>query len=224
MTVENNVKKLDEEIVNVDPISSFSFSSSPTLTNLVTALVAARSKFKPIPKDKVNPHYRNKYASLDAILTATMPSLLKEGLIVTQLVEGTLQEPILTTRLYHTSGEYLEGKMTLSKAADMQKLGSAITYGRRYCLSALLSISADEDDDGNAASGSGNTNNTSNTISEAQAKRLLAISKSEGWEASQVSAFLKSKKIGKSTDIKKSDYDGICKALADKSIKDKFIK
>jgi len=61
-------------------------------------------------------------------------------------------EIVLDTRLLHSSGEWIEGRMTLPVSkADAQGYGSALTYARRYGLCAAVGI-APEDDDGNAAS------------------------------------------------------------------------
>jgi len=62
--------------------------------------------------------------------------------------------PVLVTRIIHTSGEHIEGEFPLvcKDPNDPQKLGSAVTYARRYALSAALGITAD-DDDGQAAAG-----------------------------------------------------------------------
>jgi hypothetical protein len=118
------------------------------MKELLAALVAAKASFKPIPKDKVNPFHKSKYASLDAVLGAVEPSLLLNGLTLSH----TVAEGKLITRLYHTSGDYLESSFNLPELSDPQKLGSIISYYRRYAVCGLLSVTADEDDDGNAVS------------------------------------------------------------------------
>jgi ERF superfamily len=117
------------------------------MKELLTALVAAKTTFKPIPKDKVNPFHKSKYASLDAVLGAVEPSLLTNGLTLSHTVDSGR----LITRLYHTSGDFLESSFSLPELSDPQKLGSIISYYRRYAVCGLLSVTADEDDDGNAA-------------------------------------------------------------------------
>ena len=65
---------------------------------------------------------------------------------------------MLTTRVFHESGEWLEDQILMTdtelqgKANDTQKLGASITYFRRYVLSSIFGVSADEDVDGNLAS------------------------------------------------------------------------
>lgn len=117
------------------------------MKELLTALVAAKAAFKPIPKDKVNPFHKSRYASLDAVLGAVEPSLLTNGLTLSH----TVAEGKLVTRLYHTSGDYLESSFNLPELSDPQKLGSQISYYRRYAVCGLLSVTADEDDDCEAA-------------------------------------------------------------------------
>lgn len=118
------------------------------MQELLTALVKAKPVFTAIPKDKTNPHYKSKYASLDGVLAAVEPALHQNGLVIVQTVE----ESHLVTRLYHTSGQSLESKLPIPVGiSDPQKLGSAITYYRRYAVCSLLSVTADEDDDGNNA-------------------------------------------------------------------------
>ncbi len=117
------------------------------MKELLTALCKAKQQFTPIGKDKANSHLKYKYASLDSVLAAVEPALHTHELILSSsVVDGCL-----ITRLYHISGECLESSFKLPDIADPQKIGSAITYYRRYTICGLLSITADEDDDGVAA-------------------------------------------------------------------------
>jgi hypothetical protein len=117
------------------------------MKELLTALCKAKQQFMPIGKDKANSHLKYKYASLDSVLAAVEPALhAHELMLSSSVVDGCL-----ITRLYHISGEYLESSFKLPDIADPQKIGSAITYYRRYTICGLLSITADEDDDGVAA-------------------------------------------------------------------------
>jgi hypothetical protein len=122
------------------------------MSELFKALAAAQAKFPEISKDKVNPHFKSKYVSLDAILSATRPALTENGLAVS----SRFGEHSIEAVLMHSSGEQITSgpvPLILGKN-DMQGLGSAITYARRYAIGALLGISPDEDDDGNAAAAS----------------------------------------------------------------------
>ncbi len=121
---------------------------------LAEALVAAQAEFPAVEPNAVNPHFKSKFVTLDHLIAKTRPILNKHGLAITQ--EPSVSEggfPTLTTTLLHISGESRSSVMPLLLTKqDMQGLGAALTYAKRYAWSAALGISADEDDDGNAAS------------------------------------------------------------------------
>lgn len=131
---------------------------SETITAIAPAIVKASAELGPIAKDATNPAFRNKYATLDAIMEQVRPVLAKHGLAVMQgvthpeTVDGRVVGLAVETRLLHQSGEWIASTVTLPvEKATAQGAGSAISYGRRYGLSAMLGLTA-EDDDGNAAS------------------------------------------------------------------------
>lgn len=131
---------------------------SETITAIAPAIVKASAELGPIAKDATNPAFRNKYATLDAIMEQVRPILAKHGLAVMQgvthpeTVDGRVVGLAVETRLLHLSGEWIASTVTLPvEKATAQGAGSAISYGRRYGLSAMLGLTA-EDDDGNAAS------------------------------------------------------------------------
>lgn len=144
---------------------------SSSIAALAAALAAAQKNFGAIPKDRevtvttqTGGSYKFKYATLDAIMGATMPALSEQGLAVSQALTEWGSNYAVETTLYHASGEwisnvtpmFLAGKRT-KEGHDLppgnQELGSAQTYARRYGYSALVCITADEDDDGNHADG-----------------------------------------------------------------------
>jgi hypothetical protein len=126
---------------------------SPTLGELAKALAKAQGVMEAAPKDSVNPHFRSKYADLASIREACRKPLADNGLAVVQRVSSTAKGVIVTTQLIHASGEWVRDRLEIPVAAQTaQGMGSAITYGRRYGLAAMLGIVAEEDDDGNAAS------------------------------------------------------------------------
>jgi len=118
------------------------------MIELIKALIKARAEFPSIQKDKINPHFKVSYASLDSVLDAVTPVLCKHGLAIVQVME---KGSILKTNLFHESGEFLTSEYELPDIQDSQKKGAALTYARRYTVCALLSITADEDDDANSA-------------------------------------------------------------------------
>lgn len=128
--------------------------TSNEVDKLHLAYVNAQSEFTPVIKNGFNPHFKNKFADIGSIKAATDPALHKHGLAIVQNVSAGDGGVNITTRIMHVSGQWLETDPAFFPASkqDAQGMGSATTYGRRYQLAALLSISAEEDDDGNAAS------------------------------------------------------------------------
>lgn len=127
---------------------------SESIKEIAAALAAFQAEVKDPARDGSNPHFKSKYVQLDGLLAAVRPMLSKHGLSVIQSTGGDGQNITVTTMLMHTSGEWIETDNLTLKAqqATPQGAGSAITYGRRYGLSAALGVAWDDDDDGNAAS------------------------------------------------------------------------
>lgn len=129
-------------------------SMSSDIKDLATALSKAQSTMKSALKDKENPHFRSKYADLDAIWDACRESLTENGLSVIQTHGSDQSGAFLKTLLVHSSGQFISSitPLILPDRATMQQLGSAITYARRYSLASIVGVTSDEDDDGNAVS------------------------------------------------------------------------
>lgn len=128
-------------------------NTSPTVGKLAAALADAHKAMPPITKDSANPHFKSRYLSLDGLLGAVRGPLLANGILLIQSTSDSDDAGLgVVTRLQHTSGEFIEGvvRMPLEKPTP-QAAGSAITYGRRYGLEAILGLTGSEDDDGNTA-------------------------------------------------------------------------
>ena len=127
---------------------------SESIKQIAAALAAFQAEVKDPARDGENPHFRSKYVQIDGLLAAVRPILSKHGLSVVQSTGGDGQDISVTTEIMHTSGEWIRTDALILKAvkADPQGAGSAVTYGRRYSLSAALGVAWDDDDDGNAAS------------------------------------------------------------------------
>jgi hypothetical protein len=114
----------------------------------VKALIEAKKKFKALVKNKVNPHFRSRYADLAAVHDAVDDALSANGLTVMQpLCFDEKYGHVIKTELLHVSGESKVSMYPLPGGVKSQDLASAITYGRRYSLSSLLGIAADDEDD-----------------------------------------------------------------------------
>lgn len=130
-------------------------NQSPEIKDLVAALVKAQAQLKPATKDGTNPHFKSSYATLQSVWDAARAVLTPNNLAVTQTFDSRSdgEEVRIATTLMHVSGQWISGTLALKPTKnDPQGAGSAITYGRRYALAAILGIVAEEDDDGNAAS------------------------------------------------------------------------
>ena len=128
---------------------------SEKIDQLAAALVLAQPEIETAKMDCVNPFFKSKYADLGSVWDAVRPALAKNGLTVTQFPDSINGEPALTTMLIHQSGQWMKATYPLvvaGKDENAQGYGSAITYARRYGLSAVLGVIADADDDGNSAS------------------------------------------------------------------------
>jgi len=140
-------------------------NKSDSIKEIASALAKFQGEVKDPVKDSDNPFFKSKYVELDGLLAAVRPVLSKNGLSFIQSPGGNGQDITITTLLMHSSGEWIEfDPLTLHAVkTDPQGAGSAITYARRYALSAILGVAWDDDDDGNKASlsdkkGSSNTN------------------------------------------------------------------
>lgn len=128
---------------------------SEQLGELAKALAAAQGQMENAKKDSKNPHFGSSYADLASVWDACRAALSSNGLAVVQTVAAGDHGATVTvhTLLLHSSGQFIREALTLPVAQKTpQGVGSAITYGRRYSLAALVGI-AQEDDDGNAGSG-----------------------------------------------------------------------
>lgn len=130
---------------------------SATVGKIAEALCAAQAELPAAIKGSVNPHLKNRYADLNAIYEAARATLAKHDLAVVQTMQPTDGKAHVRTTLLHKSGEWIAGElvMPLDRNGGPQGMGSAITYARRYSLSAIIGIVTEEDDDAEAAQGRG---------------------------------------------------------------------
>lgn len=126
--------------------------------NLAAALAAAQGLIVAAEKNRENPFFKSRYATLESVWDACRDALSSNGLAVIQIpVNGEERGQVgVTTILCHASGEQVSGTI-YAKAMkdDAQGYGSVITYLRRYSLAAFVGVTSEEDDDGNAATQQG---------------------------------------------------------------------
>jgi len=150
---------------------------SDEIGQIALALSIAQGKFKPIERKSINPFFKSKYADLASIKDGVTEALSANKIAVFQLIQPDENTAIVDTILAHESGQWIKSTVSLKPkkqikkeigkypdgnpkyetetidANDPQSMGSAITYARRYGLSAILGIATEDEDDGNGASG-----------------------------------------------------------------------
>lgn len=139
--------------------------TSEEIDKIAVALVKFQGEVESPKKSVENDAFKKdgkarKYADLDAIIKTVTPALSKNGLMQQQFTGTDMESKTvhITTMLLHDSGQYMVGDTLILPAEsygkfNAQTIGSAITYGRRYSLSAILGIASENDDDANSISG-----------------------------------------------------------------------
>jgi hypothetical protein len=122
--------------------------TSESITKIAPALVAAQQEIKFAIKDATNPHFKSRYADLGSVIDAVKLSLNDNGIAFMQTpTESSLGTLALTTRLIHSSGEWIEDTAICPlQKNDPQGYGSALTYLRRYSLASITGLYQDDDD------------------------------------------------------------------------------
>lgn len=124
--------------------------TSEQINELAAALAKAQAEMKNAKLNKVNPHFKSRYADLAEIRDTVTPALAKHGLAIINAVDPVDGGIHVVGRLVHTSGQWVESRFPIGYDKP-QTMGGAITYGRRYNQSALTNIAADDDDDAESA-------------------------------------------------------------------------
>lgn len=164
-------------------------NKSESIAALAAALAKAQAETKVAIKGNINPHFKSRYADLGAVIDACREAMSKNGIAWSQVPsvrDGGIV--VLTTIIMHSSGEWLSGEYPIQPTKnDPQGMGSALTYARRYSLSSMLGIAADEDDDGNAGSGNGRTQ----FVSAPETAALMALAEEVGADKPKFCAYFK---------------------------------
>jgi len=128
--------------------------TSEQINDIAAALAKAQSEMENVAKDRENPHFRSRYATLAGVLDEVRPKLASQGISIFQApVNGEGNNIGVATRLIHSSGQWIESAVFVQPTKfDAQGVGSVLTYLRRYSLMAVAGVGP-EDDDGNAAVG-----------------------------------------------------------------------
>lgn len=157
--------------------------------------IALQSDIPSMPKDKSG--YGYKYTDLDTIISVLKPLMKKHNIGFIQTLETRDGLNGINTTLLHKSGDSISGfvvlpSVTLGKTNNAQNEGAAITYFKRYALSAMFGISSDEDID------------CSNQIYESNVKQAKAREEKKDAPTSNLSSHSLSDKTQKNN-TKKAD-------------------
>lgn len=126
---------------------------SEQVNELAAALAKAQGQLEGAKKSSSNPFFKSKYADLAECWNTCRKALTANEISVIQMPEEITENGRLniTTMIAHSSGQYISSTLTMTVTKlDPQAIGSAITYGRRYALAAMVGL-AQEDDDGEKA-------------------------------------------------------------------------
>jgi hypothetical protein len=126
--------------------------TSENIVALTGAIIKVQGGISGVHKNAKNPHFKSSYATLENVIDTARPALQEAGIAFVQapgmVVDGSVE---VTTMLIHDSGEWMRSTLHVPLGKrDPQGVGSAITYGCRYSLMAMLGLPP-TDDDGEAA-------------------------------------------------------------------------
>lgn len=118
------------------------------MKQIATALLKAQSEMSNPKKGATNPFFKSKYADLNAIREAVIPTLNENGISVLQPIVHVEGKNFVKTILLHESGELMDSltEIIYNKQNDAQAQGSGISYARRYALQSFVCVGADDDD------------------------------------------------------------------------------
>lgn len=149
---------------------------------LYKKIAKVKESLGPIIKKKTNPYYKSSYTDINSIIEKITPLFESNGLILLQPINETI---VKTMIIDIEGGESIESSLKLPVLSDPQKIGSCITYYRRYTLQSLLGLQT-EDDDGNLSSKKPLIEPKKVKLSASQFLKALEKVKTGGTEISEV--------------------------------------
>lgn len=215
---------------------------SEQISELCKALSKVQGELHGAVKDSNNPFYKSKYADLQSVWEACRESLCKNGFSVSQVVKTSDGVCVLVSYLLHSSGQWISSEYPLHPVKDdPQGFGSCVTYARRYSLAALVGVYQVDDDAESAMNRNSLQNNKklqetsdpnknkhreyyadeNKQVSDAQLKRLVAISKENNWSNEDVRLII-SNRFKKNTSrlLNQVQYEELCNHIQANPIKE----
>jgi hypothetical protein len=193
------------------------------MIKLYTALLKFQKEVPTIIKDKNNPFFKSKYSDLSSVINGVQETLTKCELGIIHSIETANEINVLTTILFHSSGESITSRITIPPQNDAQKLGSLITYLKRYSYMAILGVASEEDDDdANGATNkkkdnykqSNNQSNDNAPKADDKTKTMLAGGPTPS-QISYLKTLIEQKKYSKPVDFSKLTFDSTKQLIAD---------
>jgi hypothetical protein len=177
--------------------------------NPIEKIINIQKSICGLKKDAKNPFHKSTYMNLSTIVNALKPILYENECYSShELGLSESEKPFLTTKIIYKDGTVLlqcKSPLPVKDAGDPQKLGSAITYMRRYNLTALLEIEEDDDDGQKATKPA--------VIEKINANQLKELQEALDKANKNIIDFCKSMKIGSLSDLVESKFDGVIKRL-----------
>lgn len=157
---------------------------SDSISELAKAFAKTQQELKQPLKDAENPFFKSTYVPLENVAESITETATKNGLSFSQEPSFDDGMVTVTTLVMHNSGEWIEYAPLKLKPVknDPQSYGSAITYAKRYALSAIFGITSDKDDDGNEATQPQKPQRQQQATKQAQVKQYISADKAKQYE------------------------------------------
>ena len=210
-------------------------NKSESITKLTLALSKFQGEVKNPPNSADNPYFKSKYAPLDVVINTVKPVLAKYGLSYIQMPGGD-GEHVTCSTILMCEGEWIESDVLVLKADKItaQGAGAAITYARRFQLTAMLGLAGEEDDDGESCTPHNKPKvnipvtlktETKGELNEKQVSRLYAIAHSAGIDHLTVLKHIEKKfKATSTSNLTKEQYTIMCKGYEEMKLKSEVVK
>jgi len=138
-------------------------------------LLEVQKEVGAISKDSKNPFFKSKYFDINKLIEVVNPVLSDKGIVLLQPIQDNKVQSVLVDS---ESGDSVKSELELPNLTDPQKVGSCISYYRRYTLSSLLGLQA-EDEDGNGLKSKPKPKQLTKITPEAYQKAIAAISENK---------------------------------------------
>jgi len=152
---------------------------SDQLDKFAKAFSGMQGDYESVIANRTNPHYKSRYADLDAALKSVRPLFKKYELSMFQSEEVHNEEKYLRTKLLHSSGQFISSFSQLTQdRPGLQGYGAGLSYHKRYSACCLLGLTTDNDPDDNDAELKSNQNKPQrqvNNKAKAQSKEATIL-------------------------------------------------